>query len=119
MCLEFKCTRCEWRKCFYTSKEIKNDNRGAPPYEVNYLSIIAMREIGRGHTSLTVLCGVMNLPTPMNIKAYNDMQEKIALVYKEVANQSAFCKSTSHIPANIPHPTSHIPNIPHPEHPDC
>ena len=30
----------------------------------------------------------------------------------------AFCKSTSHIPANIPHPTSrtsHIPNIPHPE----
>ena len=23
----------------------------------------------------------------MNIKAYNDMQEKIALVYKEVANQ--------------------------------
>ena len=24
----------------------------------------------------------------MNIKAYNDMQEKIASVYKEVANQS-------------------------------
>ena len=46
-----------------------------------------MREIGRGHTSLSPLCGVMNLPPPMNIKAYNDMQEKIALVYKEVANQ--------------------------------
>ena len=29
----------------------------------------------------------MNLPSPMNIKAYNDMQEKMALVYKEVANQ--------------------------------
>ena len=35
----------------------------------------------------------------------------------------AFCKSTSHIPANIPHPkhptscTSHIPNIPHLKHP--
>ena len=34
----------------------------------------------------------------------------------------AFCKSTSHIPANIPHPehptsrTSHLPNIPHPQH---
>ena len=28
-----------------------------------------------------------------------------------------FCKSTSNIPANIPHPTLHIPNIPHPEHP--
>ena len=86
--LEFKHIKCEWRKCFYTSKEVKNDNRGAPSYEVNYLSIIAMREIGRGHTSLSALCGVMNLPPPMNIKAYNDMQEKIALVYKEVANQS-------------------------------
>ena len=35
----------------------------------------------------------------------------------------AFCKSTSHIPANIPHPehstsrTSHIPNNPHHKHP--
>ena len=88
MCLEFKCIKCEWRKCFYTSKEVKNDNRGASSYEVNYLSIIAMREIGRGHTSLSTLCGIMNLPPPMNIKAYNDMQEKIASVYKEVANQS-------------------------------
>ena len=88
LCLEFKCIKCEWRKCFYTSKEVKNDNRGASSYEVNYLSIIAMREIGRGHTSLSTLCGIMNLPPPMNIKAYNDMQEKIASVYKEVANQS-------------------------------
>ena len=47
-----------------------------------------MREIGRGHTSLSVLCGVMSLPPPINIKAYNDMQEKIALVYEEVASQS-------------------------------
>ena len=47
-----------------------------------------MREIGRGHTSLSALCGVMNLPPPMNIKAYNDMQEKGVSVYKEVANQS-------------------------------
>ena len=31
--------------------------------------------------------GVVNLPQSMNIKAYNDMQEKIALVYKEVTNQ--------------------------------
>ena len=73
MCLEFKCTKCEWRKCFYTSKEVKNDNRGAPSYEVNYLSIIAMREIGSGNPSLSALCGVMNLHPPVNIKAYNDM----------------------------------------------
>ena len=80
LCLEFKCIKCEWRKCFYTSKGVKNENLGAPSYEVNYLSIIAMRKIGRGHTSLSTLCGVMNLPPPINIKAYNDMQERIALV---------------------------------------
>ena len=65
MCLEFKCTKCEWRKCIYTTKEVKNGNHGTPSYEVNYLSIIAMREIGRGHTSLLALPGVMNLPQPI------------------------------------------------------
>ena len=70
---------------FYTSKEAKYDN---PSYEINYLSIIAGREIGRGHTSLSALCGVMNLSLPINIKAYNDMQEEKASVYKDVANQS-------------------------------
>ena len=85
--LDFKCTKCEWRKCFYENKEVKNDNRGTP-YKVNYVSIIAMREIGRGHANLSALCGVMNLPPPLNIKVYNDMQEKIASVYKEVVNQS-------------------------------
>ena len=47
LCLEFKYTKCEWHECFYTSEEVKNDNRGTPSYEINYLSIIAMREIGR------------------------------------------------------------------------
>ena len=75
-----KCIKYEWCKCFYTSKEVKNDNGGTPSYEVDYLTIIAMREIGRDHTSLPALCGVMNLPPPMDIKAYNDMQEKIASV---------------------------------------
>ena len=43
--------------CFYTSEEVKNDNRGTHSYEVNYLSIIAMREIGRQGviTSLSAL----------------------------------------------------------------
>ena len=57
LCLEFKYTKCEWQKCFYTSKEVNNDNRGTPSYEVNYLSITAMGENGRGYTSLSALCG--------------------------------------------------------------
>ena len=40
-----------------------------------------------------------------------------------ISSVVAFCKSTSHIPANNPHPqhptsrTSHIPSNPHPHHP--
>ena len=30
--------------------------------------------------------------------------------------KKVFCKSTSHIPTNIPHPKWHIPNIPRPKH---
>ena len=53
-----------------------------------------------------------------------------SVIVKITACKLAFCKSTSHIPANIPHPTpqtrhisylisptSHIPNITHFQHP--
>ena len=63
-------------------------NRDAPSFEINHLSIIAIRKIGRCHISLVTLCCFMNLPPPMNIKADNDKQNKIASVYQEVANTS-------------------------------
>ena len=44
LCLEFKYTKCELRKCFYTNKEVKNNNCGIPSYVINYLSVIPMRE---------------------------------------------------------------------------
>ena len=34
---------------------------------MNYYPIIAMREIGRGHTDLSTFCELMNLPPPMQI----------------------------------------------------
>lgn len=70
------------------SSEVKSDNRDAPSYETNLLSVIAMRGIDRSHTSLSNLCGFMNLPSSMYTKTYNNMLEKIAPVYKEVANTS-------------------------------
>ena len=63
---------CDWNKVFYTSKEVKSDNPGASPFEINYKAIIAMREIGRGFTKrgyLTFVVLRMNLPPPMNVKA--------------------------------------------------
>ena len=38
---------CDWKKTFYTSKEVKSDNPGASPFEINYRAIIAMRETGK------------------------------------------------------------------------
>ena len=34
---------CDWNKFFYISKEVKSDNPGASPFEINYRAIIAMR----------------------------------------------------------------------------
>ena len=42
---------------------------------------IAMREIGRGHTALKTFCSFMNMPAPMKIKLFNEMQQNIALVH--------------------------------------
>ena len=73
MCME---EDCDWNNFFYTSKEVKSDNPGSSPFKINYRAIIAMREIGKGFTGLSKFCGFMNLPPPMNVKPFNDMQEK-------------------------------------------
>ena len=44
MCMEGD---CDWYNFFYTSKEVKSDNPGASPFEINYRAIIAMKEIGK------------------------------------------------------------------------
>ena len=91
---------CDWKKTFYTSKEVKSDNPGASPFEINYRAIIAMREIGKGFTGLSNFCGFMNLPPPpMNAKAFNDMQEKIASTYTYVADGSMKNAANEFIPA--------------------
>ena len=57
-------------------------------FEINNHVIIAMREIGRGHTALKTFCGVMNMPPPLQIISFNEMQQKFASVYQDVANDS-------------------------------
>ena len=78
---------------------MKSDNPGASPFEINYKAIIVMREIGKGFTGLSNFCGFMNLPPPMNVKAFNDMQEKIASTYTYVADGSMKNAANEFIPA--------------------
>ena len=47
-----------------------------------------MEEIGKGFTGLSTFCGFINLPPPMNVKVFNDMQEKVASTYTYAADGS-------------------------------
>ena len=50
--------------------------------------IIAMREIGRGYIALKTFCGFLNMTPLMQIKSFNEMQQNIASVYQDSANES-------------------------------
>ena len=47
-----------------------------------------MREIGRGHIALKTLRGFLNMTPLMQIKSFNEMQQNIASVYQDSANES-------------------------------
>ena len=47
------------------------------PFEINYRTVIAIRELEKGHSGLEKFCGLMNLPPQMNVKAFNDIQDKV------------------------------------------
>ena len=86
--LEVNCNKCDWDKNTYTSRQVSNDSCDALPFEINMRTIIAMREIGKGHTALEKLCGFMNLTPPMKKNAFNKMQKTLYAAYKDVAEQS-------------------------------
>ena len=57
--LTLRCEFCLWEKLLFTSKKVSSDGAGDNPFEVNLRSMIAMREIGKGHTALNTFCGYM------------------------------------------------------------
>ena len=72
-------------KIFCTSNEVKIDLCGINTHEINYRSIVAMRETGKGHTNLSTFNGLMNLPSPMHIISFIKIQDNFSEVYKQVA----------------------------------
>lgn len=98
--LELTCSNinCDWKTSFCTSNEVKpistNSNStsdqvttsvGRNPYDINLRSVIATREVGRGHTALQTFCGFMNIPPPMTEKTFLETQSKVGSVYINVA----------------------------------
>ena len=60
---------CDWQGSFCTSKTLKS-TKGRPPFEVNVRTVLAFREIGKGHTAIKKYCGFMNMPKSINDSAY-------------------------------------------------
>ena len=86
--MKFNCTDCGWFQTFYTSEECKRQTCGRAPFDINARSVIAMREIGKGHSALEKLCGYLNMPPPMTAAVFNDIQKIVFDSYTDVATNS-------------------------------
>jgi hypothetical protein len=81
--LQCKNTECEWKYAFNTSK------KQGRSYEVNVRSVLAFREIGKGHSGMTIFSKVMNMPAPPTRRVFTKIQnEKVLPVVKKLATDS-------------------------------
>ena len=85
--LEFRCERCHWNQKYYTSKQTEI-SKYKTPFEINARAMVAVREIGKGLTSLKMLCGYLNMPPPMQIAAFNSLQTIVGKAYETVVTDS-------------------------------
>ena len=77
----------DWKSSFCTSKTLKS-TKGRPPFEVNVRTVLAFREIGKGHTAIKKYCGFMNMPKSINDSAYAGLVSRLNVAYKDIANAS-------------------------------
>ena len=84
--LEFRCERCHWNQKHYTSKQTET-SKYKTPFEINTRAIAEMREIGKGLTSLKMLCGYLNMPPPMQIAAFSSLSI-VGKAYETVVTDS-------------------------------
>ena len=81
--LQCKSMECEWKCCFNSSK------KQGRSYEVNVRAVLAFREIDKGHSAMTTLNKVMNMPAPPTRWDFTKIKnEKVLPVVKKLANDS-------------------------------
>ena len=94
--LQFKCNSCTWRNSHYTSKKIETGKKaGDKPFGINYRTIVAFREIGKGHSAIETLCGFMNITPPMNNNSYTKAMKELYLSYRKKAIDNMESVATS------------------------
>ena len=83
------CNKCQWTYSTYTSKSIeKASTHGVNALDVNVRSVIAFREIGKGHSAMQHFCGYMNMVPPIQPNAFYNIQKDVVDNYKAVAEIS-------------------------------
>ena len=70
--IDLVCDRCGQIAAINSSKKVGPMNNA---WEINRRSVLAMRALGRGHTGLSTLCGIMDLSTPVAHSAYDKINE--------------------------------------------
>lgn len=82
------CDTCDWSNAMFTSPEVKSEGQKQPglnKFEVNVRTIMSFREFGKGLEAIKVFSSIMNMPQPMNQKAYNNINESLHEIYSNVA----------------------------------
>ncbi|GFT80591.1 uncharacterized protein TNCV_5122941 [Trichonephila clavipes] len=79
---QFTCRKCSIEKKLNSCELIGIKN--IP--EINRRSVLAMRDIGQGLSSLETFCSLMCLPNPVSQKAYDRIIAKIADISEALAN---------------------------------
>ena len=77
---------CDWSKRVATSDYIDKDVGSAQnPYVINLGSVVASREMGKGHRAMETFCGFMNMPPPMTKKSCHKCIDDIHSLYMKCA----------------------------------
>ena len=85
--LKLTCKYCKHEINFQSSKDCINSGSGRPFAELNIRSIIAFREIGRGHEALKNFSRCMNMPC-MTVSAFENINEELYSAYESVCSDS-------------------------------
>ncbi|XP_046844662.1 LOW QUALITY PROTEIN: uncharacterized protein LOC124438534 [Xenia sp. Carnegie-2017] len=81
--LDCRDPRCDWKHCFHTSK------KHGRSFEINVRSVLAFREIGKGHNAMQTFAKVMNMPPPPTRKNFTKIQNKqLFPIIEQLANDS-------------------------------
>ena len=82
------CCHCNWSEDYYTSKKLHTTKAGRKPFDINYRTVVAFRENGKGHSAIESGCGIMNLSPPMNKTAFKRIMVHLYNSYKKIAQEN-------------------------------